>query len=63
MHVINVPEPWPLFLLGFISSLPQLAWEKGYVVVVAVVVVVVDYACLLNLNGDSVRVWYGSKLD
>jgi len=42
---------------------PQLAWEKGYVVVVAVVVVVVDYACLLNLNGDSVRVWYGSKLD
>ena len=34
MHVINVPEPWPLFLLGFISSLPQLAWEKGYVVVV-----------------------------
>jgi len=53
-----------LFISGFISSLPQLAWEKGYVVVVAVVVVaVVDYACLLNLNGDSVRVWYGSKLD
>ena len=24
-----------LFLSGFISSLPQLAWEKGYVVVVA----------------------------
>jgi len=28
-----------LFLSGFISSLPQLAWEKGYVVVVVVVVV------------------------
>jgi len=26
-----------LFLSGFISSLPQLAWEKGYVVVVVVV--------------------------
>ena len=25
---INVPKPWPLFLLGFICSLPQLAWEK-----------------------------------
>jgi len=25
-----------LFLSGFISSLPQLAWEKGYVVVVVV---------------------------
>ena len=25
---INVPEPWPLYLLGFISSLPQLAWDK-----------------------------------
>ena len=28
-----------LFLSGFISSLPQLAWEKCYVVVVVVVVV------------------------
>jgi len=25
---ISVPEPWPLCLLGFISSLPQLAWDK-----------------------------------
>ena len=25
---INVPEPWPVCLLGFISSLPQLAWDK-----------------------------------
>ena len=25
---INVPEPCPLCLLGFISSLPQLAWDK-----------------------------------
>ena len=25
---INVPEPWHLCLLGFISSLPQLAWDK-----------------------------------
>ena len=24
----NVPEPWPLCLLGVISSLPQLAWDK-----------------------------------
>jgi len=28
------------FLLGFISSLPQLAWDKGFDVVVVVVVVV-----------------------
>jgi hypothetical protein len=44
VQAINVPEPWPLFvlcffcpcmclpvfssLLGFISSLPQLAWDK-----------------------------------
>ena len=25
---INVPELRPLFLLGFISRLPQLGWEK-----------------------------------
>ena len=25
---ISVPELWPLCLLGFISSLPQLAWDK-----------------------------------
>jgi len=25
---INVPESWSLCLLGFISSLPQLAWDK-----------------------------------
>jgi hypothetical protein len=25
---INVPEPWLLCLLGFISRLPQLAWDK-----------------------------------
>ena len=25
---ISMPEPWPLCLLGFISSLPQLAWDK-----------------------------------
>jgi len=25
---ISVPEPWPLCLLGFISSPPQLVWDK-----------------------------------
>jgi len=25
---INVLEPWPLCLVGFISILPQLAWDK-----------------------------------
>ena len=25
---ISVTEPWPLCLLGFISSLPQFAWDK-----------------------------------
>jgi hypothetical protein len=29
---------WPLLLLGFISSLPQLGWGKGFDVVVVVVV-------------------------
>jgi len=34
----QVNKKWILFLSGFISSLPQLAWEKkGYVVVVVVV--------------------------
>jgi hypothetical protein len=32
---------WLFFLLGFIYSLPQLAWEKGFDVAAAVVVVVV----------------------
>ena len=25
---INVPKPWPVCLLGFISSLSQLVWDK-----------------------------------
>jgi hypothetical protein len=37
--------------LGFISSLPQLAWDKGYVVVVVVVVVVDD---VVERNDGSV---------
>jgi len=44
-------------------SLSLCVHRLNVVVAVVVVVVVVDYACLLNLNGDSVRVWYGSKLD
>jgi hypothetical protein len=34
-------SPYFSSLLSFISSPPQLAWEKGYVVVIVVVVVVV----------------------
>ena len=40
---INVAEPWPLCLLGFISSLSQLAWDKK--------------TMLLLLLLDATRVW------
>jgi len=35
-------------LSGFISSLPQLAWEKGYVVVVVVVQAIHSCNCTKN---------------
>jgi hypothetical protein len=48
----------PLFLVGFISSLPQLSWDKGLIVVivvviVVVVVVVVLVVVVLNKDQDS----------
>jgi hypothetical protein len=51
--------------LGFISSLPQLAWEKGFDVVVVVVVVVVVKIPKLRENPNhgvleaKGLVWFG----
>jgi hypothetical protein len=36
-------------LLGFISSLSQIAWEKGYIIVVVHVVMHYDISCNLRL--------------
>ena len=47
---INVPEPWPLYLLGFISAYPNSLGTKGFVVVVVVVVLVVNKASWNILN-------------